>query len=116
MCRITRVVSFDHLVRAGEQGRWDFEPDAFCGAEIDHQLEFRGLDDGQVGRLGTFEDAARVNADEAIRLSVDWSVTDEAADLCELAPAVQCRNPIMVGERHDLLASTEQEWIKADKQ
>jgi sugar phosphate isomerase/epimerase len=33
-CRVTR--SFDHLVGAGEQRRWDFDAERIRGFEIDH--------------------------------------------------------------------------------
>src|SRR5262249_21267669 len=81
-----------------------------------NQLEFRRLDYRQVGRFGTFEDAARINAHQSVRFGVTWSVTRQAADLCELAPQVECRKLIVVGERHNLLCPIDQEWIRAQEQ
>jgi hypothetical protein len=58
--------SFDHLVGAGEQSGWDFDADRLRGLEVNDQLELGRLQDGQFGRLGTVENAARVDASLAI--------------------------------------------------
>ena len=44
----------DHSVCSRQDGRRNGKPDLLGGFEIDHQLEFRGLLYGQVGRLGSF--------------------------------------------------------------
>src|ERR1700745_573582 len=44
--------SLDHLVGAGEQRGRHFEAERLGRFEINYQLVFRGLLDGQVGRLG----------------------------------------------------------------
>lgn len=46
---------FDHLVGASEQHRGNFDPNRFRRIGIDHQLKFRGLLDGQIGRFGALE-------------------------------------------------------------
>ena len=53
---------FDHLVGAGEQRGWHGEAERLCGLEIDHQFEFGRLLNGQVGRLGTSENAIDVRS------------------------------------------------------
>jgi hypothetical protein len=55
-CRGTPAdLSLDQLVRPLEQRRRDREPERIRGLEVDHQLELRGLLDGEVGRLGAFD-------------------------------------------------------------
>jgi hypothetical protein len=39
MRRITRGGSFDHLVGAGEQGGWNFEPERLCRDQVDDEVE-----------------------------------------------------------------------------
>src|SRR5262245_11922856 len=46
---------FDHLVGAGEQGRWHVEAERLSGLEIHDEFEFRGLFDRELGRFRTLE-------------------------------------------------------------
>jgi len=57
MRRITRGVSFDHLVGECEQLVRDLEAERLSRPEIDHEVKFRGLLNRQVGRLLAFENA-----------------------------------------------------------
>ena len=43
--------SLDHLVGAGEQSRWDVEPERLRSRQIENELELRRLHDWQVRRL-----------------------------------------------------------------
>src|SRR6267142_5391789 len=54
------VRSLDHLIRPPQQRRRDCQPERLGGLEVDHQLELRGLLDGQVAGLGTLENLAYV--------------------------------------------------------
>ena len=54
--------SFDHLVGASEQCRCDFEPERFCGFEIDHHLESCRLLDRKAARVFTGQDPMTYSA------------------------------------------------------
>jgi hypothetical protein len=45
----------DYLIGLEEERRGDGQAQLLRGLQVDHQLEFYGPLDGQVGRLGTFE-------------------------------------------------------------
>ena len=68
------IASLDHLIGAGEQRRRHAQADRLGGLEIDRELEFGGLHDRQVGRLGT-RWTARVDADDTIRLGDSGSAS-----------------------------------------
>jgi hypothetical protein len=59
------------VVRALEDRRRDGETEPLGDLEVDHQLELGRLLDGQIGRLGAFEDLVDVvlrrRRDEALR-------------------------------------------------
>jgi hypothetical protein len=61
------------------------------GPEIDHKLKFRGLLDRQVGRLLAFENAAGVDAGQAVRIGYARSVAHQATRRGKLALDVACR-------------------------
>ena len=45
------VSLFDHVVGERQQLRWHFEAERPGGPEVDHELEFGGLHDRQIGGL-----------------------------------------------------------------
>src|SRR6266581_4804367 len=54
------AISPDDLIRPREQRLRDRQPERLCGLEVDDQLEFPGLLDGQVSGLGTLENLVDV--------------------------------------------------------
>src|SRR5262245_47547258 len=103
--------SFDHLVGAREQHRRNFESDALCGPQVDHQLELRRLNDRQIGGPGAFEDATCINPNQPVRLGVAWSVASQATGFGGLAKVIQSRDPMVIGQCQRLIAPADQEWI-----
>src|SRR6266704_874893 len=70
---------FDHLVRAGDE-RWrHVEADCLGGFEVYHQLELRGLNDRQLGRLLALEYPADIDTGLTICLDNAGAITDKAA-------------------------------------
>src|SRR5262245_43211833 len=49
--------SLDHLVGAGEQGRWDVEAERLGSLHIDGQLDFRGLLNRQISGFFALKNA-----------------------------------------------------------
>src|SRR5262245_10503511 len=60
MRRITRAVSFDHLVGDREQRRGHTQAQCVGDLEVDRQLELGRCLHGQIGSLGTPEDAVDI--------------------------------------------------------
>ena len=54
------AASFDHLVGACEQQRWDRESEGFGGPEIDKRVELGGVLDRQVTGTITLENAVDI--------------------------------------------------------
>src|SRR5262245_2495936 len=83
--RGTRDASFDHLVGEREQ-RWShFNPQRFCGLEVDYQLVLRGRLHGKVGGLFAFEDAVHVTCCTYVWVNRSWPVGDKTATMGEIA-------------------------------
>jgi hypothetical protein len=52
----SRALLFDHLVGNREQGRRHLEAQRLGGLEMEHELEFGGLNHWKIGGLGALED------------------------------------------------------------
>ena len=57
-----RSVSFDNASGAGKQRRRHVKTERLCGLEINDQIKFGWRLHGEVGRLGTFQNAVDVTA------------------------------------------------------
>src|SRR5882672_1600947 len=79
--------SFDRFVRLKKNGLRDRDPDLLCRFQIDHQLELRRLLDGDVGRLGAFQDLVDVTGAIPALDAVAGSVSHQAAVFCVIAPS-----------------------------
>src|SRR5262245_27721076 len=77
--RITRAVSFDYLVGAGEERRRHFEAERLGGFSVDHQLEFGRLLDWKIGRLCAFEDFVDVAGGAVNQVGCICPIGDESA-------------------------------------
>ena len=87
--RCTRVggASFDCFVGEGEQHRRYFEAERLGGLEVDHEFDFGGAHDRQVGRLLALENTPGVDAGLAIGIGYAGPVAHQAAGHNGLAPA-----------------------------
>src|SRR5262249_10560543 len=106
--------SFDHLVGTRLQREWNGEPQRLRGLEIDHQFEFRGLLDRQVGRLFAFENPPGVDAGEAIRIGNAGSVTDQPAGHYKLAQIIHGRHGMARRQLDQLIAPAAEECIAVE--
>ena len=82
----------DHLVGAHQERLRHGELQRLRGFEVDDQLESCRLLDREIGWLGTLEDLAGVNADQAKGSCEAWSIADQAAGSGEFAPRTDRRN------------------------
>jgi hypothetical protein len=81
---------FDHLIRSEQKRRRDGQAQRLGGLEVDHQLELRGLLNGEIGRLGPFEDLVHVHGRESNRVCLSRSVGDKTAGLSVFLEGEDC--------------------------
>src|SRR5262249_27867722 len=79
MRRITRAVSFNHLVGASEQRRGHGETKHPGRLGVNNQFKLRRLHDWQVRRLGAFKNGASVGTELTIGIRQARSVADKPA-------------------------------------
>jgi hypothetical protein len=72
-------------------------PICFSGFQIDDQLEFRWLFDGQIRRLGAFEDFVHVSGGAAVKVSEMDSVGHKSTVLDQTPRLVHGRQAKLAG-------------------
>ena len=99
----------DHLVGERQQLVRNLEFERLGGSQIDRQLEFGGLHDRQLGRLGAIEDAPGVQTQLVTVLGPAGAVAHQSAGGDELTPLVGGRDAVAGGQGQDRRAQT---WNK----
>src|ERR1035441_6349381 len=110
------VSLFDYVVGERQQLRWHFEAERLGGLEVDHELEFGGSHDRQVGRLFALENPPGVDAGLAVGIRNAGPVAHQSAGHGGLAPYIarrqrmagrQCGEPFPMGV-HERAGTDEQ--------
>ena len=71
LAQLLRIALLDYLIRPRQQRRRDRQAEGLGGLEVDHQLELRGLLDGQIGGLGALEDLVDIDCGMFRRCSLE---------------------------------------------
>ena len=104
---------FDDLVSATEERDREGETQRPGGLEIDDQLDFGGLLDGQIGRFLAFENAPGVESGQTLRVRNASSVAHQTAGGGELPPKIDCWNAVAEGECAELRGVAAEQRIGA---
>ena len=75
----SRRRSFDHLVGADEQRRWNVDAERLCGLEVDEQLDFGGLLHREIGGLLAPQYPATVSPGHSVGLREAAAVAEQTA-------------------------------------
>ena len=86
-----------------------------CSFEVDNQLKFGRLHDGEIDGFLTLENSAGVNTDLAITISKVCAITDQATSRDELALRVDRGQLIACRQRNELIAPCQEERISVDE-
>src|SRR5262245_7721261 len=96
-CHATRrqvLKLFDHLVGAHEERGREGQAEGFGCLNIDKQLDFPDLLDGQISRLVALQYASGMDARLTMRLDKSPSVTHQATGDCEIARLMDRRHRV----------------------
>src|SRR6516225_7787095 len=112
----TCAASLDHLVGAGEKGRWHSEADRPGSLQVDDELELGGLQDREVRRFLALEDAAGIDTNLAVPVHITRSVAHQPAGFDILANGID-RGYRMTGrERRQLDAPADKEPVAGNEE
>src|SRR3990170_8241577 len=81
--RYSALSSYD-LIRLHQRPLWDRETDLIRCLQVDHKLKLHRLLDGQVLRLGPFQNLIHVDSGAAEHVSIIRSIEAKTAGLHEL--------------------------------
>src|SRR5262245_8960356 len=109
------TLSFDHLVGAGEQRRWNIEIHGLCSGEVDHQIKLCRHLNRKIGWLRALENPADINASAAKCIRLAWSVADQTANFGVLALIIDCRQSMPARKGHEVSALAQEERTSADE-
>src|SRR5262245_58113183 len=82
--RCISLCSPDEFVGPAQYRRWDRQAKSFHRLEVDHQLELRGLLDGQISWLGALEILSTKMAAASVHVRKTGSIGHQTADLRRL--------------------------------
>jgi len=99
----------DHLVGERQQLVRNLEFERLGGSQIDRQLEFGGLHDRQLGRLGAVKNLTGIDADLTPHVRNIGPIAHQPAGGDELTPLVGGRDAVAGGQGQDRRAQT---WNK----
>jgi hypothetical protein len=91
----------DHLVCLEEERRRDREAQGLRSLQVDDKLKCRGLLDGEVSRLGPFEDLVHVRGDALPLLGRTWPIAHEPTRLDKRTSPEDRRQPVFDGQIGD---------------
>src|SRR6516164_1435395 len=107
--------SLDHLVGAGEQRRGHIDAEHPGRWQVDHQIELSGQLDRQIAGLLALEDAAGIDAENAVAFIGVRPIAHQAASDGKLAAKIQCGKRMARSQHYELRGAIEEEWIGRDQ-
>jgi hypothetical protein len=104
----------DHLGRLEEERGGDGQAERLGRLEVDDEIEGRGSLNGQIPRLGPFEDLVYIDGGPLLELARAITKGHEPPSLGRFPPGAHGGKPVCDGEVHDGSAVTVQQTISID--